>query len=104
MNFKLNTSSANYVRGFKRFFVYSVAEIDRPINASAPVFLPSYPQRKLLQFDIILTQKEEPAVFGRLLSACYFVKHYVVRIRFLPCASSRSFSSWANAVKNFFCK
>ena len=55
MNFKLNTSSANYIRDFERFFVYSVAGIDRPIEAIAPVFLPSYPQRKLLQFDIILT-------------------------------------------------
>ena len=104
MNFKLNTSSANYVRDFERFFVYSVAGIDRPIDAIALVFLPSYPQRKLLRIDIISTQKREPAVFGRLLGACYLVKHYIVRIVFLPCASSRSFSSWANAVKNFFCK
>ena len=57
MNFKLNTSSANYVRDFERFFVYSVAGIDRPIEAIALVFLPSYPQRKLLLFDIISTQK-----------------------------------------------
>ena len=55
MNFKLNTSRANYIRDFERFFVYSVAGIDRPIDAIPPVFLPSYPQRKLLLFDIILT-------------------------------------------------